>query len=91
MELARLFAEVVFAVVALAFLGALCVRAVLYAKKGSPGAQVLALTLMLFGFGNIRDPTENIVQQAKQLKRREEDDSGDPPTGDDAESRTGRP
>jgi hypothetical protein len=91
MELARLFAKVVFAVVALAFLGALMVRAVRYAKKGSPGAQALGLTLLLFGWGNIRDPTENIVQQAKQLKRREEDDAGDPPNDAAAESRDGKP
>jgi hypothetical protein len=48
-------------------------------KKGSTAAQVLGATFLLFGFGNFRDPTNDIVQQAKQLKRREEDDSGDPP------------
>ena len=78
MFVARLLADTVFAGVALAFLVFLAVKAVRLAKKGSQGAHVLGAALLLFGFGNFRDPTNEIVQQAKQLKRRDEDDSGDP-------------
>jgi hypothetical protein len=55
------------------------VKAVRFAKKGTPGAEVLGAVFLLFGFGNFRDPTNDLVHQAQRLKRREEDDSGDPP------------
>lgn len=83
MVLVRLIADTVFAVVALAVVGWLGVRAVRFAKKGASGAQVLGAAFLLFGFGNFRDPTNEIVQQAKQLKQREDDDSGDPPSHED--------
>jgi hypothetical protein len=83
MEPARLLAQIVFAAVALAFLAALGVRAVRFAKKGTPGAHVLGAAFLFFSMGNIRDPADEIVQQAKQLKRRDEDDSGDPPDDDE--------
>lgn len=70
----------------LVWIGALAVR---YAKKGTPGAQVLGAVFLLFGMGNIRDPSNEIVQQAKQLKRREEDDSGDPPATEKRMDATG--
>jgi hypothetical protein len=65
------------------------VKAVRYAKRGVPGAQVLGAVFLLFGFGNIRDPTNDIVQQAQKLKQREDDDAGDPPEhgGNDARKR----
>lgn len=79
MDVARLFAAVVFAAVALTSLFALGVQLVRLGKKGSTAAHVLGATFMLIGFGNFRDPTNELVQQAKQLKQREDDDSGDPP------------
>jgi hypothetical protein len=79
MDMARLFATIVFAVVALTSLFALGVQLVRLSKKGSTAAHVLGATFMLMGFGNFRDPTNEFVQQAKQLKQREDDDSGDPP------------
>lgn len=79
MEIARLFATMVFATVALASLLALGVQLVLSSKKGSAAAHVLGATFLLIGFGNFRDPTNETVQQAKQLKQREDDESGDPP------------
>lgn len=79
MEMARTLADAVFAMTFLAFLVYLGVKAIRFAKKGTEGAHVLGAAFLLFGFGNFRDPTNEIVQQAKQLKRREEDDSGDPP------------
>ena len=79
MDIAHLFATIVFAAVALTSLCALGVQLVRLSKKGSAAAHVLGATFMLIGFGNFRDPTNEIVQQAKQLKRREDDDAGDPP------------
>ena len=79
MDVARLFATVVFAAVALTSIFALGVQLVRLGKKGSTAAHVLGATFMLIGFGNFRDPTNEVVQQAKQLKQREDDDSGDPP------------
>jgi hypothetical protein len=79
MDVARLFATAVFAAVALTSLVALGVQLVRLGKKGNTAAQVVGATFMLIGFGNFRDPTNEMVQQAKQLKQREDDDSGDPP------------
>jgi hypothetical protein len=78
-DVARVFVQSIFGTVSLTFLVALGVQLIRYAKKGSPGAQVLGATFMLLSFGNIRDPSNELIQEAKQLKRREEDDSGDPP------------
>ena len=79
MDIARLVATVVFAGVALTSLFALGAKLILLSKKGSAAAHVLGATFMLIGFGNFRDPSNEIVQQAKQVKQREDDDSGDPP------------
>jgi hypothetical protein len=79
MDVARLSATVVFAAVALTSLVVLGVELVRLSKKGSAAAHVLGASFMLLGFGNFRDPTNEMVQQAKQLKQREDDDSGDPP------------
>lgn len=84
MEAVTLFAQLVLAAVALALLVTLGVRAIRFAKKGTPGAQMLGSALLLVTpLGNFRDPTNEMVEQAKQVKQREEDDSGDPP--DDAD------
>jgi hypothetical protein len=79
MELARLFAQFVFACVAIIYLAILGIKTVQYASRGSAGAHVLGAALILMGFGNMQDPTMEMVAQAKQQKRSEEDDSGDPP------------
>jgi len=84
MDVARLFATTVFAAVALTSLFALGLQLVRIAKKGSRGAHVLGATFMLIGFGGMRDPTNETVEIAKQLKQREDDDSGDPPDSGDA-------
>ena len=83
MDLTHFIAQVVFATVALAFVVTLSVRAVRFAKRGTAGAQVLGAGFMLLSGGNIRDPDNELVEQAKQLKQRDEDDSGDPPNPDD--------
>ncbi len=79
MELARIFATVVFAAVALTSLFALGLKLVLLSKKGSAAAHVLGASFLLLGFGNFRDPTNEIVQAAKDHKQRKENDQGDPP------------
>ena len=78
-HLARLFATSVFAVVALGSLFALGVRLVLLSKKGTAAAHMLGAAFMLMGFGNMRDPSDEIVQAAKEHKQRKENDQGDPP------------
>jgi hypothetical protein len=78
MDMPRLFATAVFAAVALISLLALGVQLVRLGKKATTAAHVLGATFMLIGFGNFRDPANEPVQQAKQLKQREDDDSGDP-------------
>jgi hypothetical protein len=82
-ELARLFAQVVFATVALTFVAALAVRAIRFAKRGTPGAQALGDAFLLASFGYFGDQTREMVEEAKDLEREEEDDSGDPPNEDD--------
>lgn len=79
MDVARLFATVVFAAVALTSLVVFGVQLVLLSKKGSAAAHVLGATFLLIGFGTFRDPTNEIVQAAKELKQRKENDQGDPP------------
>jgi hypothetical protein len=78
-DLIRLFANAVFGAVTVAFLVLCAVQAVQLAKKGARGAHALGAAFLLIGLGNFRDPTNETVLQAKQLKKREEDDSGDPP------------
>lgn len=81
MEVARIFATVVFAAVALTSLFALGLKLVLLSKKGSAAAHVLSASFFLIGFGNFRDPTNESVQAAKGHKQRKENDQGDPPAG----------
>ncbi|HET8696912.1 MAG TPA: hypothetical protein VFO94_05475 [Gammaproteobacteria bacterium] len=89
MELAHLVSQVLFAAVGATFLAATAARAVRLAKRGTAGAHVLGAAFLFFSMGNMRDPTDDIVQQAKELKRRNEDDAGDPPDGDDREDNGG--
>ena len=55
-------------------------RLVVWARTRAKGAYVLGAALAPFmGFGNVSDPDFRIVNEAKQHKKREEDDGGDPP------------
>lgn len=78
-HLARALATSVFAAVALVSLFALGVRLVLLSKKGTAAAHILGAAFMLMGFGNMRDPSDEIVRAAKEHKHRKENDQGDPP------------
>jgi hypothetical protein len=66
----------------LASLVALAVLAVRYAKRSTTGAGLLGAALLFFGFGNMRDPSNDVVQQAKESKKRQEGESGGPPAKD---------
>ena len=78
MDSVRVFAQFVFACVAFIYLIVLGFQAIHYASRGSSGAHVLGAVLILVGFGNMQDPTMEMVARTKQVKRSEEDDSGDP-------------
>ena len=59
-------------------------RVVVWARRRSKGAYVIAAALApLIALGKVTDPDFRVVQEAKQLKKREEDDSGDPPAPED--------
>ena len=80
-------ADAVFAAisVALLFCGLVagCCLVVHWARRRSRRAYVIGAVLAPFMTGNVVDPDFRIVQEAKQLKKREEDDSGDPPAPED--------
>lgn len=61
---------------ALLGLGALVRRA----RRGGKGLQAVGAMLMLFGWGNLRDPGSNPVAEAKDGRVRKGNESGDPPT-----------
>ena len=62
-------------------------RVVVWARKRSKRAYVIGAALAPFmALGRVVDPDNRIVHEAKQLKKREEDDSGDPPAPDDERS-----
>ena len=59
-------------------------RLVVRARRQSKSAYIIAAALAPFiAMGQVVDPDFRIVQQAKQLKKREEDNPGDPPNGED--------
>ena len=59
-------------------------RVVVWARRRSKRAYVIGAALAPFmALGRVVDPDFRIVQEAKRLKNREEDDSGDPPSPDD--------
>jgi hypothetical protein len=60
----------------------LMVWLVRYAKRGSRGAHALGAAFLLLGFGNVKDPTDEIAQQAQRYKLRDQDESGEPPNPD---------
>jgi len=56
---------------------------VLWARTRASGAYVLgAFLIPIGGMGNVSDPDFKIVNEARQLKREEEDDTGDPPNSE---------
>jgi hypothetical protein len=59
-------------------------RVVVWARRGSKKAFVVGAALAPFiALGNVGDPESKIVQEAKRLKNREDDNPGDPPDPED--------
>ena len=59
-------------------------RVVTWARRRSKRAYVIGAALApLIALGSLVDPDMRIVQEAKRLKKREEDNPGDPPASDD--------
>ena len=61
------------------WLGVVMIKA---AKRGGGGIQALGAALMMFGWGNMRDPSNNTVAEAQDGRIRKGTHSGEPP-GDD--------
>jgi len=59
-------------------------RVVAWARRRSKRAYMIGAALAPFiALGKVTDPDFRIVQEAKQLKKRDEDDAGDPPAPED--------
>ena len=55
-------------------------RVVIWARRQQKRAYVIGAALApLIALGNVSDPSYRIVHEAKQHKKREEDEPGDPP------------
>lgn len=55
-------------------------RVVVWARRGSKRAHAIGAALApLIALGKVTDQDFRVLQEAKQLKKREEDDAGDPP------------
>lgn len=65
------------AAAAIAFLWVL-VALVRSARRGGKGVHAIGAALMLFGWGNLRDPADNPVAEAKDGRVRKGETSGDP-------------
>lgn len=59
----------------LIWLGIVMVKA---AKRGGGGMQALGAAMMMFGWGNMRDPRNDTVAEAKDGRVRKGNYSGDP-------------
>jgi hypothetical protein len=55
------------------------VALVRHARRGGKGIQAAGAMLMLFGWGNLRDPANNPVAEAQDGRIRKDNESGDPP------------
>jgi hypothetical protein len=55
-----------------------CMRLVRFAKRGGKGMQALGMAMMLFGWGNMRDPRNDPVKEAQDGRIRKGESSGDP-------------
>jgi hypothetical protein len=59
-------------------------RVVVWARRRAKGAYVVAALLSpILALGKVTDPDFRIVMEAKQHKKREEDEPGDPPSLED--------
>lgn len=49
------------------------------ARRGGKPMHAIGAALMLFGWGNLRDPGNNPVAEARDGRIRKDNESGDPP------------
>ena len=49
------------------------------ARRGGGGVRGIGAVMMLFGWGNMRDPRNDTVAEAQEGRIRRSDESGDPP------------
>ena len=91
MELQAILGNLLLATSGLGMFFWLLYRITLWARRRASGAYVFgAFLIPIGGIGNVSDPDFKIVDDAKQIKRQEEDNTGDPP-GDDFERPPGGP
>ena len=64
------------ALAGLVWLGVALVRG---ARRGGKGMQAIGAAMMMFGWGNMRDPRNDTVAEAKDGRIRKGNESGDPP------------
>ncbi len=70
----------VLAAVAVLLIPYLLYRVARWARARTTGVYVLGAALSpIIAAGSVVDPDSRVVNEAKQLKRQEEDDAGDPP------------
>jgi len=84
-SIAELAFRVLLAAAALAALIALLAAVVMKTRRGGKGMHAIGAALMLFGWGNLRDPSNNPVAEAKDGRIRKDDYSGDPLDRHDAD------
>lgn len=70
--------RVILVVAALAAFAWLLVMLVRRAKRGGKGIHAIGAALMLFGWGNLRDPRNDTVAEANDGRIRKGESSGEP-------------
>jgi len=88
MELPGVLGNVLFAAGGAGLFFLLLYKIAIWARRRASGAYVLgAFLIPLGGMGNVSDPDFKIVNEAQQIKKKEEDDTGDPLQGRATQSR----
>jgi len=64
-----------------------CVVAIKAAKRGGGGMQALGAAMMMLGWGNMRDPSDNPVAEANEGRAEKGSPTGDPPRRSPPETR----
>jgi hypothetical protein len=70
--------RVVFIAAPFALLIAGCVWLVRSARRGGKGMQAIGMAMMMFGWGNMRDPRNDTVAEAQDGRIRKGTHSGEP-------------
>lgn len=84
MTLTQVVIDVLLSVAVLAAVLLCAYRVVVWARRRAKRAYVVgALFAPFMALGKVTDPDFRIVNEAKQLKKREEDEPGDPPNPED--------